>query len=35
MGLSRQQRSEESTLSQALRFEVREQLCPPEVVSEW
>lgn len=34
MGLNRQQLSDESQCSQALRFEVREQLCPPEVVSE-
>lgn len=34
MGLSRQQLSDESTLSQAQRFEVLEQLCPPELVSE-
>jgi hypothetical protein len=35
MGVSRQQRSDESTVSHALRGEVREQRCPPEVVSEW
>jgi hypothetical protein len=35
IGLSRQQRSDEGTLSQALRVEVREPLCPLEVVSEW
>ena len=34
MGLSIQQLSDESTFSQALRFEVLEQVCPPEVVSE-
>jgi hypothetical protein len=34
MGLSIQQLSDENKFSQALRFEVLEQLCPPELVSE-
>lgn len=34
MGLSIQQLSDESKFSQALRFEVLEQLCPPELVRE-
>jgi hypothetical protein len=35
MGVSRQQMPDESTRRQALRGEVREQRCPPGLVSEW
>ena len=34
MGFSIQQLSDDSKFSHALRFEVLEQLCPPELVSE-